>query len=351
MKTSLAFFLGFFGVCLLAPAAEPSGFDADVRVVVLGDSRSSGENASGFNNDVLTSLLKQIREVRPRAVFFTGDLVLGLEKEEDEDHEEATRAPAPATDIYSNHWSKEGFEYNSVAFQKQLDAVSHDLDRFMGDDIPFHPVIGNHEAVGPDAVEIFRDHFDIDHVAPIDPAHLAYTVAVGRNLFIIMATDYYDTEEKRLKEHNLGGGVLDWLEKELAEEGPKYERIFVLGHEPAFTLMDATKQAKGLDRHPKERDRFWALLKQHHVTAYLCAHQHLFDSSRQRGLWQIISGGAGAPLDKDFKDAAYYHYLILDLPKDKTRPVQVTVVDDKGKTRKVFKLSTDGTPRRTPSKQ
>ena len=342
MKTRLTSHLGFLGVCLLTFAAGPVWSDDDVRVVVLGDSRSSGENVSGFNNEVLTSLLKQIKEVRPRAVFFTGDLVLGLEKEDDDDQEEATRAAAPDTDIYSNHWSKEGFEYNSVAFKKQLDAVSHDLDQYMGDDIPFHPVIGNHEAVGPDAVEIFRDHFDICHVASIDPAHLAYTVAVERNLFIIMATDYYDTEEKRLKEHNLGGGVLDWLEKELAEEGPKYERIFVLGHEPAFTLMDSKKEAKGLDRHPRKRDRFWALLKAHQVTAYLCAHQHLFDASQQRGIWQIISGGAGAPLNKAFQNAAFYHYLILDIPKDKTRPVQVTVVDHKGKTRKVFKLSTAG---------
>jgi hypothetical protein len=87
------------------------------------------------------------------------------------------------------------------------------------------------------------------------------------------------------------------------------EHIFVFGHEPAFPigghlddclpdvgwfLKDTSDSSRLI--HIEERDRFWGMLETYDVDAYICGHEHNYGRQSVDGVYQIVSGGAGAPL-------------------------------------------------------
>lgn len=325
----------FFYCFLKSPATALSsaGEDEYITIAVLGDSRSDGkEGVSGVNDEILSKIFSLIRKESPKAVFFSGDLTLGLEEEEVAEALYQDDAPAsPAQDKQQgDHWAQEGFVYDSKAFKESLEHFSALQKEYLGASIPFYPLIGNHEAVGPDAVKIFKEHFGITHEAPLNNAQLAYTVELGKSLFIILATDYYSRDQNKLIEHTLSGGQKEWLERTLREKSPQFSSLFVIGHEPAFSILGAAKNHPvGLDRFPGARDEFWAILKKYGVKAYICSHEHLYHVSRHDGVWQIVSGGAGAPL-APVKSGGFYHYAVLKVPIKSGVAPKLTAVDING---------------------
>jgi hypothetical protein len=293
------------------------------KVAILGDSRSDGEEGTdGINKSTLTKICSLVKMHSPDAVFFTGDLTLGLEKEDEEEEENNIKGTVKGKDIYENHWEKEGFVYNSAHFKNQLNTFSGIIKSTLGD-IPFYPLIGNHEAVGPDAISIFKDHFEIKNIAPIDSMHLAYTVKINNAMFVILATDYYSRTEDALVEHTLTTPQVDWLDSLLITKADfKYK--FVLGHEPAFSVRGKfSEKPVGLDKYPEARNLFWDILKDNNVNAYFCAHEHLYYRSVDDGLLQVISGGAGAGLEKTYM--GFYHFMIMEFSENS--PPKVTVID------------------------
>jgi 3',5'-cyclic AMP phosphodiesterase CpdA len=318
----------FWGSPVMAQGV--AGDEEYITIAILGDSRSDGkEGAGGVNDKVLSKLFAMIRERKPRALFFSGDLTLGLEEEEVAEDLYHENAPTPATpnSPQGDHWAQEGFVYDSKAFKESLDHFSALQKQYLGPSIPLYPLIGNHEAVGPDAVKIFKDHFGITHEAPLDSAQLVYTVELGRSLFIILATDYYSRDQNKLIEHTLSGGQKEWLEKTLSDKSPQFSSVFVIGHEPAFSVLGAAKNHPvGLDRFPDARDEFWAILKKYGVKAYICCHEHLYQASKHDGVWQIVSGGAGAPL-APLKFGGFFHYALLKIPMKSGAAPKLTIVD------------------------
>ncbi|MGZ3633615.1 MAG: hypothetical protein ACXU9U_01460 [Parachlamydiaceae bacterium] len=91
-----------------------------------------------------------------------------------------------------------------------------------------------------------------------------------------------------------------------------------------------TANFQGLDVHSSQRDLFWRILMKHKVTAYFCAQEHLYDRTNRQGVWQIISGGAGAPLYKWDFDKAFYHYVRLILPHQNQLLPKIQVFDIQG---------------------
>jgi hypothetical protein len=142
------------------------------------------------------------------------------------------------------------------------------------------------------------------------------------------ATDYYSRTEGALVEHELPLAQVDWLDSLLITKADfKYK--FVLGHEPAYSYRGTFNNEKrvGLDKYPESRDIFWNILKVNNVNAYLCAHEHLYYRSVNEGLLQVISGGAGAPLEKT--DNAFYHFMIVEFSEDASPKVTVIDIDEK----------------------
>jgi hypothetical protein len=311
-----------------APAQAVAGDEETTRVAILGDSRSDGkEGEEGINDKVLSKLFSMIREDKPQALLFSGDLTLGLEEEEvaRDLYEGKAVTPKKQQKRQGGHWGHKGFVYDSKAYKKSLEYFSMLQKEYLGPSIPLYPLIGNHEAVGADSVKIFRDHFRITHQAPLDAAHLAYTVEIGRSLFIILATDYYSRDKHKLMEHRLSRGQKDWLEKTLREKSPQLSSVFVIGHEPAFSVLGSSKSHPvGLDRYPGARDEFWAILKKYRVKAYICSHEHLYHTFKYDGVWQIISGGAGAPL-APLESGGFYHYGLLQIPLNSDVPPKLTI--------------------------
>jgi hypothetical protein len=316
-----------------AMAQSATGDEEYMTVAVLGDSRSDGkEGVEGINDKVLAKVFAMIRENKPQAVFFSGDLTLGLEEEEVAEHlyHENTATPPKQEKKQGDHWARGGYAYDSKAFKESLDYFSKLQMETLGPSIPLYPLVGNHESVGLDAVTIFKDHFGITNEAPLDSAQLAYTVELGKALFIILATDYYSRDENKLIEHTLSPGQKKWLEKTLTDKSPQFSSLFVIGHEPAFTVLGGAKgRPVGLDQFPDARDEFWAVLKKYGVKAYICSHEHLYRTSKHDGVWQIISGGAGAPLAPP-EFGGFFHYALLKIPTRSGAAPKLTIIDIDG---------------------
>ncbi len=47
-----------------------------------------------------------------------------------------------------------------------------------------------------------------------------------------------------------------------------------------------------LNQHPTNRDRFWNLLRDKHVVAYVCGHTHNYSAVQVDGVWQLDAGHA-----------------------------------------------------------
>jgi hypothetical protein len=116
------------------------------------------------------------------------------------------------------------------------------------------------------------------------------------------------------------------LEKTLRDKSPQFSSLFVIGHEPAFSVIGGAKSHPvGLDRFPDARDEFWTILKKYGVKAYICSHEHLYQASKHDGVWQIVSGGAGAPL-APLKFGGFFHYALLKIPTKSGAAPKLTVV-------------------------
>ena len=352
-----------------SPGGSPAGFKT---VVVLGDSRTDGCTGEkktsdcrardvGFRRRDLTQLLTLAMRQRPAAVFFTGDLTLGLEKEETAGVVDPGDTPA------AGGWASE-FEYDSKTFERMIKAFKRSVTAALPG-TPFHPIVGNHDTVGPDALSLFRRTFGLEHPAEgfNDPSHLAYVESVGTATFFVIATDFYidcrpgqQAPACNLQEHQILQPQLDWLDQALAAHAG--QRLFVVGHEPAYS---AGGTVVGLDTNPTARDAFWAVLQKRGVVAYICSHQHRYDLSQHGGVWQLVSGGAGADLDDAeatgtssakarapdgerctggatikpaSRDTSFFHYVSLRIPNDSTRAAVATIRDCLDRTHAVIPL-------------
>jgi predicted phosphodiesterase len=74
-----------------------------------------------------------------------------------------------------------------------------------------------------------------------------------------------------------------------------HERIFVVGHEPAYPQPDVDNgrlrhETDSLNAYVAHRDRFWDLLKGKGVVAYICGHTHNYSLVKIDGVWQLDAG-------------------------------------------------------------
>lgn len=290
-------------------SAQLYRINGEKTVAILGDAISNEKDEAPLNTEILGILFNLMRSYHPNAVFFGGNL----------------------TDV-GNRPAKE-------IFKKQLDLFTTIEKNELGFSVPFYPVMGNTDALVPGAAQIFGNYFGIKNVVALDTDQLVYTVPVGDAFFVVLATDFFDTKNNRRVEHQITKPVLDWLEKELKNQSAYYRYLFVIGHEPAFSTTAVEGINKGLDNDPVMRDRFWDILKDNHVLAYFCSHEHLYDRTFRDGVWQIISGGAGAPLNKKEILRAFYHFLLVSIPSELGKYPRIKVIDIKGKVRDEFILT------------
>jgi hypothetical protein len=306
-------------------------------VAILGESYSSENNGSGINEEILTRLFTLIRKNPPSAVIFTGDMTLGLQKEANLQSPEGIKPTKPpltdelTTDLLdtldTTPWPQAGYAFNLVAFKKSMARFIEIKDDILGNNVPFYPIIGDHESFGSGAIEAVETAFKIQSQVPLLVSPLAYTFSIDKCLFLVFSTTHSTEKGDSNKPFPLSPPLLQWLNDTLQQQGKNFDFIFVVGNKPAFSTTEVIADFRGLDSQIPLRDAFWRILMKNKVTAYFCSKEHLYDRTNRYGIWQIISGGAGAPLYKREFDKAFYHYLRLILPNKDQKLPKVKVFD------------------------
>ncbi len=320
---------------------------ASFSFAVMGDSRESyggGENAfCGINYKVLQRFAMDAFNRGADFIIHTGDLVDGF--------------TTSVTDL----------EMQFGTFKDAVEPVAHY--------IPIYEVMGNHEILmdiyddgspsdirfdkrGDESSEaVFARHFVNPRNGPEScvkgaPSYKenVYHFDFGNSRFIIMNNNYWYSNSPEKYGGNLEGYVLDdqteWLKDVFANAtaDSAIKNVFLFAHEPMFPTGGHAGDAMwyhggdpdkndGIDRTyvVKRRDEIWrSFIETGKAVSGNFCHEHNYSRTLitseinpyfKYPVWQIISGGAGAPFyvqDKEVPWAPYVqafstqiHYVLI----------------------------------------
>lgn len=176
------------------------------------------------------------------------------------------------------------------------------IDQVLGVDYLWFPLPGNHDFGKADLTFLQNYNYDpngtadpnIVHWGPEPCPRTTYSFDY-QNAHFVALNVYCNAEAPWGIDGSISDTIYDWLAADLAETAK--EHIFVFGHEPAFPQPDAQTGDirhlyESLDQYSKARDRFWVLLKDHNVLAYVHGHTHGYSAVEIEGIWQIDAGQA-----------------------------------------------------------
>lgn len=178
------------------------------------------------------------------------------------------------------------------------------LDRYLGTNFHWYPVVGNHEIETPeDMAWVQQWAADIPHLVRRGPpgAELTtYSFDYG-NAHFVAVNNYFDNKASVKSKGAMAEVTLAWLEADFA--ATKKQHLFVIGHQPIESLPDmdtgrVRHQGETVSTNSAAAAKFVALLQQYKVRAYICGHTHNTSVSKVRGIWQADSGHARGAGDK-----------------------------------------------------
>jgi len=190
-----------------------------------------------------------------------------------------------------------------------LEDLAWTITRTLGSDYVWYPVVGNHELPG-DGHEIELGETmawlqayakdpngpgvppDLVNHGPASCPETTYSFDYG-SVHVAVLNLYCDATGAAATDGNVSDTLYAWLADDLAATDKPH--VFVVGHEPAFPQPDAHSgrlrhRGDSLDQYPVDRDRFWSLLVEEGVTAYVCGHTHGYSATRIDGVWQLDVG-------------------------------------------------------------
>jgi len=283
---------------------------APVRLAIASDSRSDAGSGlrshTGVNAEVLHPLMVDAARRGAEAIVFPGDLI-------------------------------DGYTTLSTDFDRQLRTWLRTVEGVHAS-IPMYTGMGNHEQL----LEAWTDRLQVDKpgeasaearfaAAFVHPTNgpppeeerappydeTVYSFDIEDVHVVMLNTNYWWTshpgherlEGRGNREGFLMDGQLAWLDRDLAAARDRGARhLVVTGHEPAFPvgahLDDAMWWYAELPEVNQMRERFWRLLAEHDVLAYVSGDEHNYSRAwigpetvegAAGPVWSIISGGCGAP--------------------------------------------------------
>ena len=282
-----------------------------LRLAFLSDSRggSAGldENVNGTNRRMIRLLLAQAELAGADAVCFGGDLIDGYTS--DPDH----------------------YRAQLTAWKRAAECI--------GPRLPIYECMGNHEMLQDDYPDIGGGYGFRDKKGPINSETLfaeafvnpengpaapagenrppftenVYSFDIGPVHVVAMNNTYCvatDPEEMDgYREGYFPDEEIAWLDGDLAAaRAAGQQEIFLFTHEPAFPCGGHSGDGMYWNGEKPEmlamRDRFWTVLMRHRVRAVFFGDEHNYSRLRLDSrlddfyavpVWQIVSGGAGAP--------------------------------------------------------
>ena len=262
---------------------------ADFRFAVLGDTRDY--SSDGINIKVMNAILEKIKAENVDFIIIVGDMITGSAK----------------TDVHGNRLKK----WKSI------------IERY---EIPFYVGVGNHEIESEVSEDIVRSVFEMPENGPSGLKELVYSFDYKNSHFIVLDTAIFNSF------HALGKVQMEWLKKDL--ETNQKGIIFVFGHDPAYPVHSHI--GSSLDKYSAQRDELWSLFKQYKVRVYFCGHEHLYNRSVYKGVYQIITAGGGAPLVVPEKKGGFNNFVVVEVKDDGS--TIVTVRDLRGSVKDIFNI-------------
>lgn len=177
-------------------------------------------------------------------------------------------------------------------------AIRAVIDKYIGKDYLWYPVVGNHDVESLSDMAWLRQWASngIPHLSERGPIGCDFTYSFDfANAHFAAVSEYDGRNPKKVGEADITDVTLDWLEKDLS--GTSQPLIFVFGHNPikSFPDMDSGRVRHGgasVSANPAHLSRFIKSLTDHHVCAYICGHTHDTSIEKVDGIWQTDSGHA-----------------------------------------------------------
>jgi uncharacterized protein YutD len=185
--------------------------------------------------------------------------------------------------------------------------VLYTIHKYIRKDIPWYPIVGNHEAETKEDMEWLREYNKngntlpgIVNEGPESTKETMYSFDYGNSHFIIL-NEYAADSCDACTRGDINDMIYNWLKKDL--EKNKKENVFVFGHEPAYPMPDIENQRfrhvhDCLNQYPENRDRFVELLQKYDAKAYIVGHTHNYSTVKVNNLWHMDAGHARGDGDK-----------------------------------------------------
>jgi hypothetical protein len=224
------------------------------QFVLYGDACSGVPGA--LHETTFASVNAVIRRLQPQPEFilFPGDEIIGL------------TADADALRAQWRQW------------------LDHEMAWLDQRTIPLWHTTGNHTTYDVMSEDVFREVLDLPRNGPPGQEGLSYWVHRGDLLLVFVHTLWT----------GLGGEghvETEWLESVLHEHADARHKL-VLGHHPVYPVNGFSGPYQR-EIGPEHAGRFWDILVEADVLAYLCSHILAFDVQVHRGVLQICTAGAG----------------------------------------------------------
>jgi len=185
--------------------------------------------------------------------------------------------------------------------------VIEDVTSALGAGFPVYVAVGNHDTAKKAYMAYIRGlnpgGTKLPNIVRKGPPGSEETMYAfdWSDAHVVVLNQYYDGTSDTGADGDVTDASFAWLSDDLASNTRPF--TFVVGHDPAYVLPDiATGRVRheggGLETNPAHRDRFWKLLRERHVTAYICGHSHNASVKKLDGVWQLDTGHARGKGDK-----------------------------------------------------
>jgi len=190
-------------------------------------------------------------------------------------------------------------------------AVRDMIDRVLGEDYPWYPVLGNHDPESPSSMRYLRAYSmtvpNVVNRGPTGCEATTYSFDYGDSHFVVL-NQYFDGVNDWGLEGDVVPELLEWLDADLA--ATKKRHIFVFGHEPLVSMPDMDNgrirhMGDSLDENWESAFAFFQVMMKHDVDAYICGHTHNTSYTKINGLWQLDPGHARGLEEASYADRMY----------------------------------------------